>query len=181
MNAYVWLVLLMSHGTQCAMASAARARKDSILSAASLRALSVCLTRGSNLGPETKKILASMEYAMLRYTANYPINVMIAWGMCCRYPLFSLSPQASAFSFADRSPYGLEALGSGILLTYPEISTIAGVQGLVVYTLSSSLPLLVFGALGPMIRRKCPEGFVLTEWTRQRYGIVAALYLSAMT
>ena len=73
------------------------------------------------------------------------------------------------------------ALGSGILFSYPEISTIAGIQGLVVYALSSSLPLLVFGFLGPIIRRKCPEGFVLTEWTRQRYGVVTALYLSLLT
>lgn len=73
------------------------------------------------------------------------------------------------------------ALGSGILFTYPEISTIAGVQGLVVYSLSSALPLLIFGILGPVIRRKCPEGFVLTEWTRQRYGVIAALYLSILT
>ncbi|RMD39473.1 hypothetical protein DV735_g5655, partial [Chaetothyriales sp. CBS 134920] len=71
--------------------------------------------------------------------------------------------------------------GSGILFAYPQISTIAGVQGLIVYALSSSLPLLVFGFLGPIIRRKCPEGFVLTEWTRQRYGAVTALYLSALT
>lgn len=41
--------------------------------------------------------------------------------------------------------------------------------------------MLLFGALGPIIRRKCPEGFVLTEWTRQRYGTVAMLYLSFMT
>lgn len=67
------------------------------------------------------------------------------------------------------------------MFTYPEIATIAGVQGLVVYALSSGLPLLIFGYLGPIIRRKCPEGFVLTEWTRQRYGIVAALFLSLMT
>ena len=67
------------------------------------------------------------------------------------------------------------------MFSYPEISTIAGVQGLVVYALSSSLPLLVFGFLGPIIRRKCPEGFVLTEWTRQRYGVPAALYLSLLT
>ncbi len=73
------------------------------------------------------------------------------------------------------------ALGSGILFSYPEISTIAGVQGLVIYALSSSLPLLVFGFLGPIIRKKCPEGFVLTEWARQRYGLVAALYLSLLT
>lgn len=74
-----------------------------------------------------------------------------------------------------------EALGSGILFSYPEISTIAGVQGLVIYTLASSLPLLVFAFLGPIIRKKCPQGFVLTEWTRQRYGAPAALLLSLFT
>jgi Na+/proline symporter len=47
--------------------------------------------------------------------------------------------------------------------------------------LASALPLFVFAAIGPVIRRKCPEGFVLTEWTRQRYGLIAALYLSLMT
>ena len=52
---------------------------------------------------------------------------------------------------------------------------------MVVYALSSGLPLFIFAALGPIIRRKCPEGFVLTEWTRQRYGTITALYLSAMT
>jgi Na+/proline symporter len=67
------------------------------------------------------------------------------------------------------------------LFTYPQIATIAGVQGLLVYALSSSLPLLVFGALGPIIRRKCPEGFVLTEWTRQRYGAIGGLFLSVCT
>ena len=73
------------------------------------------------------------------------------------------------------------ALGSGILFSYPELATIAGVQGVVIYALASALPLLVFGALGPVLRRKCPEGFVLTEWTRQRYGTVAMLYLSFLT
>lgn len=52
---------------------------------------------------------------------------------------------------------------------------------MLIYALSSGLPMLVFGALGPIIRRKTPEGFVLTEWTRQRYGTVAMLYLSFMT
>lgn len=54
-------------------------------------------------------------------------------------------------------------------------------QGVVIYALSSSLPILVFGFLGPIIRRKCPEGFVLTEWTRQRYGTPGMLFLSFMT
>ncbi|KAB5547173.1 hypothetical protein GE09DRAFT_967196 [Coniochaeta sp. 2T2.1] len=75
----------------------------------------------------------------------------------------------------------LYPLGSGILFSYPQLATLAGVQGVVIYALASALPLLIFAALGPIIRRKCPEGFVLTEWTRQRYGVVAALYLSFMT
>ncbi|KAF2971190.1 hypothetical protein GQX73_g2404 [Xylaria multiplex] len=72
----------------------------------------------------------------------------------------------------------IAALGSGILFAYPQLTTIAGVQGFVTYTLSTALPLLIFGFVGPMVRRKCPEGFVLTEWTRHRYGVAAALYVS---
>lgn len=69
-------------------------------------------------------------------------------------------------------------MGSGILFTYPNIAALAGLHGLLVYALSSGLPLLIFAALGPIIRRKCPEGFVLTQWTRQRYGTITSLYLS---
>lgn len=54
-------------------------------------------------------------------------------------------------------------------------------QGVLVYALSSSLPLLIFAYLGPKIRRKCPEGFVLTEWVRQRYGAITGLWLSFLT
>lgn len=49
------------------------------------------------------------------------------------------------------------------------------------YALSSALPLLIFAVLGPIVRRKCPEGFVLTEWARQRYGVATALWLSFLT
>ena len=102
-------------------------------------------------------------------------------------PLPSLSPflpfPASSWHATDCLSHidGHPALGSGILFTYPQVSTIAGLQGLIVYAFASSLPLLVFGFVGPVIRRKCPEGFVLTEWTRQRYGIVTALYLGVLT
>lgn len=68
-----------------------------------------------------------------------------------------------------------------MLFAYPELGTIAGVQGVLVYGLSSSLPLFAFAILGPMIRKRCPEGFVLTEWTRQRYGVLTGLFLSFMT
>lgn len=72
-------------------------------------------------------------------------------------------------------------MGCGILFTYPEIAAIAGVQGLLVYGLSSALPILMFAFLGPKIRRATPHGFVLTEWARERYGPITGLYLSFFT
>ena len=108
---------------------------------------------------------------------------MLAWETCCR----SDNPHPSPFPSPPPSHNPkfdvliCVALGSGMLFSYPELATLAGVQGVVVYALASGLPLLVFAALGPIIRRKCPEGFVLTEWTRQRYGVVTALYLGFMT
>ncbi|RYP82516.1 hypothetical protein DL769_001622 [Monosporascus sp. CRB-8-3] len=72
-------------------------------------------------------------------------------------------------------------MGSGILFSYPQLATLAGLQGVIVYGISSSFSLLIFAALVPIIRKKCPQGFVLTEWARQRFGAVVALYLGALT
>ena len=73
------------------------------------------------------------------------------------------------------------AMGSAILFTYPEIATIAGLHGLLVYALCSAIPILAFAYLTPIIRKKAPDGFVLTEWVRQRYGPIAGLWLSFLT
>ncbi|PGH26696.1 hypothetical protein AJ80_01642 [Polytolypa hystricis UAMH7299] len=126
---------------------------------------------------------------MLRLYRLNSTKLMLAWEMCCRFSPFSPFCILRARFYKDMEYADYRtlivcidiALGSGILFTYPEISTIAGVQGLIVYGLSSSLPLLMFGYLGPIIRKKCPDGFVLTEWTRQRYGAVAGVYLSFLT
>lgn len=114
----------------------------------------------------------------LRLYRNYSIKLMLAWETCCRSGLKTCPipvPSPPVILLTDLG------LGSGILFSYPELATIAGVQGVVTYALMSALPLLIFAALGPIIRRKCPEGFVLTEWTRQRYGVITALWLSFLT
>lgn len=72
-------------------------------------------------------------------------------------------------------------MGCGILTTYTQIANIAGLHGLLVYTITGAIPILGFAAIGPLIRKKCPEGFILTEWVRQRFGPVTALYLSFFT
>ena len=116
---------------------------------------------------------------MPRLQRDHSIKLMLAWGTCCRRR-FSLSPVRKGLvlltgdDMFHRGQRSVPAFSSLVR----KFSTIAGVQGLVVYALSS---FLVFGFLGPIIRRKCPEGFVLTEWTKQRYGSVTALYLSLLT
>lgn len=75
----------------------------------------------------------------------------------------------------------ITAMGVGILTTYTQIANIAGIQGLLVYVLAGAVPILAFACLGPIIRRRCPEGFVLTEWCNRRYGPIMALCLSAAT
>ncbi|KAK9470322.1 uncharacterized protein V1510DRAFT_286391 [Dipodascopsis tothii] len=66
-------------------------------------------------------------------------------------------------------------------MSYPEIGVIAGVQGVLVYALTSSLPILMFAFLGPHVRKRCPDGFVLTEWVFRRFGYIPGLYLGILT
>ncbi|QNP99242.1 YALIA101S03e15962g1_1 [Yarrowia lipolytica] len=73
------------------------------------------------------------------------------------------------------------AMGAGTLNAYPDIAVRAGVEGLVVYGLSSALPMMLFAGVGPIVRKACPDGFVLTEWTRLRYGWLTSFYLTCLT
>lgn len=72
-------------------------------------------------------------------------------------------------------------MGCGIFATYGEIGARAGIHGVLAYALSSSVPLIGFALIGPIVRKKCPDGFVLTQWVKQRYGTLAATYLSFCT
>ncbi|KAF4512734.1 hypothetical protein G6O67_000079 [Ophiocordyceps sinensis] len=124
---------------------------------------------------------ASNAIIYLTYGVFLVLGTSIAWTMRHQGTKDFLSGNGTQSAFPLALNFIASSLGAGILFSYPELATLAGVQGVVVYALASSLPMLVFGALGPIIRRKCPEGFVLTEWTRQRYGTVAMLYLSFLT
>ncbi|RLV90482.1 hypothetical protein JA1_004518 [Spathaspora sp. JA1] len=73
------------------------------------------------------------------------------------------------------------AMGVGILTTYAQIANISGLHGLLVYTLCGAIPIVGFAVFGPLIRSKCPDGFILTEWVRRRFGVVTALYVSFFT
>lgn len=72
-------------------------------------------------------------------------------------------------------------LGCGVLSAYPQIANLQGLQGLLVYAFAAGLPMFVFAFFGPIIRKKTPQGFVLTEWVFQRYGLLCGWYLGACT
>jgi len=84
-------------------------------------------------------------------------------------------------AFWETSANPCIAMGSSILFSYPEIGTIAGVQGAITYAACSALPLMIFPVLAPIIRKKSPDGFILTMWVRERYGTVASVYLSFLS
>lgn len=72
-------------------------------------------------------------------------------------------------------------LGCGVLTAYPQIANIDGLQGLLVYALAGGLPMFLFAFFGPLLKKKTPHGFVLTEWVFDRYGRACGLYLGACT
>ncbi|CAJ0548273.1 Ff.00g050270.m01.CDS01 [Fusarium sp. VM40] len=124
---------------------------------------------------------ASNAIIYVTYGAFLIMGTGVAWKMRNQSKADFLSGNGTQTALPLALNFIASALGSGILFSYPELATISGVQGMMVYALASSLPMLIFGYLGPIIRRRCPEGFVLTEWTRQRYGIITMLYLSFMS
>lgn len=72
-------------------------------------------------------------------------------------------------------------LGCGVLSSYPQVANIDGLHGLLVYSIAGGLPMFIFAFLGPLIRKRTPQGFVLTEWVFHRFGLLCGWYLSACT
>jgi len=124
---------------------------------------------------------ASNAIIYLSYGAFLVFGCFVAWKLRHQSKGDYLSSNRTQTALPLALNFIASALGSGILFAYPQLATITGVQGVVVYAVASAAPLMIFALLGPIIRKKCPEGFVLTEWTRQRYGIITALYLSFLT
>ncbi|KAM5347061.1 hypothetical protein ACJ41O_010066 [Fusarium nematophilum] len=124
---------------------------------------------------------ASNAVIYVTYGLFFFMGTGIAWRMRNQSKADFLAGNGTQTALPLALNFIASALGSGILFAYPELATISGVQGMIVYAFASALPMLIFGFLGPIIRRRCPEGFVLTEWTRQRYGTPAMLYLSFMS
>lgn len=92
-----------------------------------------------------------------------------------------LSANGTQKAFPLSFNFVASALGCGVFAAYPEVANISGLHGLLVYAITGALPMFVFAFLGPIIRKRTPNGFLLTEWVFHRYGLVCGWYVSACT
>lgn len=92
-----------------------------------------------------------------------------------------LSANGTQKAFPLSFNFVASALGCGVFAAYPQIANISGLHGLLVYAITGALPMFVFAFLGPIIRKKTPNGFLLTEWVFHRYGLICGWYVSACT
>ncbi|ODV59337.1 Dur3p [Ascoidea rubescens DSM 1968] len=126
------------------------------------------------LSSEAANAITYVTYALLLVSG-------LGLGYYCLDNKTFLSDNKSQKGFPLAMNFVASATGCGVITTFSQIGNIAGLHGLIIYCLSCCLPMFLFAFLGPIIRQKCPNGFVLTSWTFQRFGLITQLYLSLFT
>ncbi|KAI5801707.1 hypothetical protein DFH27DRAFT_557672 [Peziza echinospora] len=124
---------------------------------------------------------ASNALIWCTYAVFLCVGCFIAWQYRHQSKEMFISSNRTQSAIPLALNFVASAMGSAILFSYPEISTIVGLQGLLTYAACSALPLMAFAFLGPILRKKLPDGFILTEWVRFRYGIVATTFIGFLT
>jgi Na+/proline symporter len=72
-------------------------------------------------------------------------------------------------------------MGSWTLFSFPEIGVLAGTWGVIGYTLSGVLGMLVLGWAGPYTRALLGDGVTLTDWVNNRFGRVMQIYIALIS
>jgi len=73
------------------------------------------------------------------------------------------------------------SMGAWVLFAAPEVGALSGWWGTIGYSIGSTFPFAVMAVLGPMVRRRYPEGFCLSDWVRERFGRPTQIYVSLMS
>eukprot|EP01025_Chloroclados_australasicus_P003530 TRINITY_DN1083_c1_g1_i7.p1 TRINITY_DN1083_c1_g1~~TRINITY_DN1083_c1_g1_i7.p1 ORF type:complete len:530 (-),score=37.94 TRINITY_DN1083_c1_g1_i7:2593-4182(-) len=69
------------------------------------------------------------------------------------------------------------AAGAWALVSPPQYAVIAGVIGLITYSISSGLPILLIALFGHHVQSKFPHVFSLSDYVGQRFGKVVQAYI----
>ncbi|OCL00790.1 uncharacterized protein K441DRAFT_599705 [Cenococcum geophilum 1.58] len=73
------------------------------------------------------------------------------------------------------------SLGASVFYTYPQLGTVAGIAGITIYAVASSVPILSFAYFPPIVRESLPEAELFTQWVQWRYGTAVHVWVSALT
>ncbi|KAL6451727.1 dur3-1 Probable urea active transporter 1 [Candida maltosa Xu316] len=128
----------------------------------------------AQLSSQGNNAIIYLSYAFMLFT-----GLFLAWKFASTKEFLSANGTQRGIPLALN--FIASAMGVGILTTYAQIANISGLHGLLVYTICGAIPIVGFALVGPLIRRRCPDGFILTEWVRHRFGPITALYLSGFT
>ncbi|KAJ0396504.1 hypothetical protein P43SY_010139 [Pythium insidiosum] len=92
-----------------------------------------------------------------------------------------LSAKNSTSAFRLAWCFFSSGMGSWTLFSFPEIGVIAGSWGVIGYTLSGVLGLVVLALVGPFSRSVLGEGVTLTDFIFNRYGRVMQIYVGLVS
>lgn len=115
---------------------------------------------------------------------------LFAWlGLRARKTDNGLDDYVTARNSQGATTIGLSFLASGmgawILFAPPEVGAFVGPVALAGYALGAALPFILFAALGPVIRKRMPQGRSINEFADRRFGkgmgrwvsVVSVLYM----
>ena len=71
--------------------------------------------------------------------------------------------------------------GAWVLFTVPEASIIGGPAALAGYTLSTLVPIAIFGWIGPIMRKHLPFGCTFSDYVQLRYGSLVNVYCTLVS
>ncbi|XKH02453.1 sodium:solute symporter [Marinobacter nauticus] len=111
---------------------------------------------------------------------------LFGWlGLRARRTAEGLDDYMTARNSQGAATIGLSFLASGmgawILFAPPEVGAFVGPVALAGYALGAALPFIVFAALGPLIRKRMPQGRSINEFAEQRFGKVMRHWVSLVS
>lgn len=95
-------------------------------------------------------------------------------------PDFFLTARRSVSMFTISWSFYAGAMGSWALFGPPSYGLVAGPLGIIMYSISCGLPILIVAFLGGIIHQLVPTVISMADYVRRRFGLVVSLYVSAL-
>ncbi|CAI5519513.1 unnamed protein product [Closterium sp. Naga37s-1] len=134
--------------------------------------------------------MASLE--VLAYTFGVLAVVLFGAGACAfavyrevkqggpDTPDFFLTARKSVPMLTIAWSFYAGAMGSWALFGPPSYCAFAGTLGMIMYSISAGLPIIVVAYFGAVIHRLVPSVVSMADYVRRRFGLVISLYVSGL-